>query len=142
MSIYATCAKEVRLKFRLSSMWTGRCLLISYRGPARGFKNHINQSSQNVEGSQQSQAQHSGFSGSSVYYGQDQAIRRNSGSHSPVADSSNRPHILLRQVEPFFGIPTNMVDRLLAVYFTHVHVSAYVSGLFNHYLTRIRMSGH
>lgn len=127
MSIYTTRPKEVRMKFRSSTMWTGRCLLISYRGPARGFKNHINQNSQNAEGSQRSQAQPSGFSGSSSYHEQNRATQGNSGTHSPVAGSSNQSHIPLRQGEPFFGIPTNMVDRLLAVYFTHVHVSAYAS---------------
>ncbi|OXB38001.1 hypothetical protein J007_02228 [Cryptococcus neoformans] len=96
-------------------------LPVRKRGPARGFKNHINQNSQNAEGSQRSQAQPSGFSGSSSYHEQNRATQGNSGTHSPVAGSSNQSHIPLRQGEPFFGIPTNMVDRLLAVYFTHVH---------------------
>ncbi|KIR26992.1 hypothetical protein I309_04159 [Cryptococcus deuterogattii LA55] len=98
-------------------------LPVRKRGPARGFKSQINQTSQNADGSQQNQPQPSDFPEPSNYYEQDRATPENSGSHSPAshAGSSGRPHIPLRQREPFFGIPTNMVDQLLAVYFTHVH---------------------
>ncbi|WVQ81730.1 hypothetical protein IAT38_003855 [Cryptococcus sp. DSM 104549] len=40
---------------------------------------------------------------------------------SPSPNIGTRVRSLARSSEPFFGIPTPMVDQLLAVYFTHVH---------------------
>ncbi|ODO09362.1 hypothetical protein I350_02962 [Cryptococcus amylolentus CBS 6273] len=102
-------------------------LTLIYRGPARGFKHGVDSSSAGAEQQQQRPLRPqyplaTGRPGPANLGHQERSTLSSSRTQSPPPSTSGSAHRPpLRPNEPFFGIPTHMVDQLLAVYFTHVH---------------------